>query len=626
MKAEAPKLAAVQSADRPEKQLARNESTAVEPRLFVGVHSIASIPVQRKPALKPAGSGRALPGRVRARMERVLGHDLSNVRVHEGDNAGAIDAVAYTQGNAVHFQRGAYNPESPKGLELLGHELAHVAQQREGRVAIPSGRGGLPINDQPHLEQEADRLGRAAAQAREMAPAPTAPSTAGGAQASGAVQRSTAPIQPVWVKIDGSRVQHNWTRTQAQGPPADGYVWMDDAEFVEFKNAGKRTASNKWTHRDTGANYYSADGAAFFTDAAMTTAAPAAITAADLVDRRRPNRTAAALNQFDVLPYNQAQGFDGPNMQRDHVPSGQSLRRAAGAAGADAAYAGGHTIAIPTLHHRAFSPTYGGRNNKNDQVVEPGVAPAAINRSQFDSQHPGTALHRDANTMLTRTDGIFAGNPRLQQVGGYRYLYKRNVASGRITAPEVGYTTPDDGLQPGAATYTNSGAPVMPTIDTMLMGHLAGGVGRAIQNAPPPGPAPGGPPPGPALGGPPPGPALGGPPPGPALGGPPPGAALGAPPPGPALGAPPPGPALGGPPPGPALGAPPPGPALGAPPPGPALGAPPPGPAFGGPPPAMVLFDDSDSETESDTDTDTDTDFGSSSDSDPGPPRKIRRV
>jgi ribosomal protein S18 acetylase RimI-like enzyme len=62
----------------------------------------------------------------------------------------------------IHFASGQYNPHTPHGQSLLGHELTHVVQQRAGRVANPFGSGVAVVQDQA-LEAEADRMGRAAA-------------------------------------------------------------------------------------------------------------------------------------------------------------------------------------------------------------------------------------------------------------------------------------------------------------------------------------------------------------------------------------------------------------------------------------------------------------------------------
>src|SRR5580658_9386069 len=74
-------------------------------------------------------SGEPLPLQVQAQMEGSFGVDFSAVRVHQGAEAEAQEALAYTQGTDIHFAPGQYDPHSPGGQELLGHELAHVVQQ-----------------------------------------------------------------------------------------------------------------------------------------------------------------------------------------------------------------------------------------------------------------------------------------------------------------------------------------------------------------------------------------------------------------------------------------------------------------------------------------------------------------
>lgn len=121
-------------------------------------------------ALQRAESNQALqaktgiPDPVRTTMESSLGDDFSNVRVHTNSSqAKSIGALAYTRGNDVHFAPGHYNPGSTSGRKLLGHELAHVVQQRQGRVQPTGSVGGMALNDSPKLEAEADRLGERAA-------------------------------------------------------------------------------------------------------------------------------------------------------------------------------------------------------------------------------------------------------------------------------------------------------------------------------------------------------------------------------------------------------------------------------------------------------------------------------
>ena len=129
--------------------------------------------VQMKKASSPevlqkktgGGSSSALPDGVRSKMENSLGADFSNVNIHKNSSSATdVGALAYTQGNNVHFAPGQFKPDTRSGQELIGHELTHVVQQRAGRVqATTQAKGGMPVNDDKGLEAEADRMGAAAA-------------------------------------------------------------------------------------------------------------------------------------------------------------------------------------------------------------------------------------------------------------------------------------------------------------------------------------------------------------------------------------------------------------------------------------------------------------------------------
>ena len=92
--------------------------------------------------------------------------DFSDVQLHQHDGvAESFGAQAVTRGNDIHFAAG----RGPEERGLLGHELAHVVQQREGRVATPQGKDAAVVHD-AGLEAEADRAGDAAARG-ELVPA-----------------------------------------------------------------------------------------------------------------------------------------------------------------------------------------------------------------------------------------------------------------------------------------------------------------------------------------------------------------------------------------------------------------------------------------------------------------------
>lgn len=124
---------------------------------------LSRTPLQKSENLS-SGSGRSLPDSVQAKMEEAFHTDFSEVQIHpESSVASQIGAVAFAQGNDIHFAPGTYQPETQSGQQLLGHELTHVVQQRQGRVKANVPDASLPINDDPSLEAEADRYGSLAA-------------------------------------------------------------------------------------------------------------------------------------------------------------------------------------------------------------------------------------------------------------------------------------------------------------------------------------------------------------------------------------------------------------------------------------------------------------------------------
>ncbi|WP_437664810.1 eCIS core domain-containing protein [Sorangium sp. So ce1182] len=128
------------------------------------------------------GNLTGIPSPVRAKMEAAFGADFSGVRVHPSSpRATALGALAYTQGSEIHFAPGQWAPETTRGQELLGHELCHLEQKREGRVQATAQYKGVALNDSSALEAEADAMGaraahRSAGLPRAMARAPEATS------------------------------------------------------------------------------------------------------------------------------------------------------------------------------------------------------------------------------------------------------------------------------------------------------------------------------------------------------------------------------------------------------------------------------------------------------------------
>jgi hypothetical protein len=113
--------------------------------------------------------GRPLDAAVRQRMETFFGARFDDVRVHEGPHVSGLGALAFARGSHIHFAPGQYDPSTARGSGLLARQLAHVVQQRSGRVQNPFSSGIAVVADR-RLDAEAEQFAlRAAALAPAMA-------------------------------------------------------------------------------------------------------------------------------------------------------------------------------------------------------------------------------------------------------------------------------------------------------------------------------------------------------------------------------------------------------------------------------------------------------------------------
>ena len=162
-----PRKPATPAASRPASRAAGSGNAAAATSSHAGLgHHISRIPILNASASgrSPQSSGMdgsVLPAPVQAKMERSFGHSFADVRIHSGPEAAQAGALAFARGTDLFFQSGLYDPWSPAGQALLGHELTHVVQQRAGRAGAAHGEGS--INADSALEAEADRLGAMAA-------------------------------------------------------------------------------------------------------------------------------------------------------------------------------------------------------------------------------------------------------------------------------------------------------------------------------------------------------------------------------------------------------------------------------------------------------------------------------
>ncbi len=111
------------------------------------------------------GGGQPLDNATQDRMANATGYDFSQVKVHTGAEADALNleigAKAFTTGQDIFFRQGAYDPGSSGGQELLAHEMTHVIQQSSGAVG---GSGPMTVNAPGDAyEQEADAVAKSIA-------------------------------------------------------------------------------------------------------------------------------------------------------------------------------------------------------------------------------------------------------------------------------------------------------------------------------------------------------------------------------------------------------------------------------------------------------------------------------
>ena len=174
-----------------------------------------------------SSGGRPLDTDVRTDMESRLGHDFSDVRVHDdtraADSAAAVNAHAYTVGSNIVFRD--LDTSSTQGRTTLAHELTHVVQQRSGPVDGTSAPGGIKVSDPgDRFETEA-----AANADRVMsAPAPV-PASAEVAASGPALQRQAAEDEEA---VQGLFVQREAEEEQEE--PVQGlFLQRETAEDQE---------------------------------------------------------------------------------------------------------------------------------------------------------------------------------------------------------------------------------------------------------------------------------------------------------------------------------------------------------------------------------------------------------
>ncbi len=195
--------------------------------------------VQRLAALglKPAtdATGRSdLPAPLRKGIEALSGISMDGVRVHRNSPLPAtMQAYAFARGRDIHL--------GPGQEHHLPHEAWHVVQQAQGRVSPTTQlSAGVAINDDAHLEREADLMGARASGSGGSAPlagalAPLHVGTAPAAQRRAGIEfetsveaRVTASYQPNQAPLSG------WVAQDETMAQSNGWQIDSDNSKLEF--------------------------------------------------------------------------------------------------------------------------------------------------------------------------------------------------------------------------------------------------------------------------------------------------------------------------------------------------------------------------------------------------------
>jgi hypothetical protein len=211
------------------------------------------------------GGGQPLDQPVKAGMERALGADLSDVRVHTDGSAAAsaqaVQAHAYTVGSDIVFGPGQFQPESPTGQRTLAHELTHVVQQRNGPVS------GTPTGDGISVSDPSDTYERAAEANADRIVSSGHSDTQGGDGGGGhsSVQREAGAgeeeeVQGLWVQREDKKpeeeeepVQGLWVQREDKKPeeeeePVQG-LWVQ-REDKKPGEEDEEPVQGMWVQRD----------------------------------------------------------------------------------------------------------------------------------------------------------------------------------------------------------------------------------------------------------------------------------------------------------------------------------------------------------------------------------------
>jgi len=144
-----------------------------------------------------AEPGQPLADEVREPMEQGFGHDFKAVRIHANTAATraarAVNALAFTVGRHIVFQRPYYKPQSATGRRLLAHELTHVVQQTGGAPLEASSGGSKAASTSASAAAELHKNSRSRPQLQRLTEEDEDRERSIGSAPAGILQRAGAP-------------------------------------------------------------------------------------------------------------------------------------------------------------------------------------------------------------------------------------------------------------------------------------------------------------------------------------------------------------------------------------------------------------------------------------------------
>lgn len=180
---------------------------------------------------RPLGAGGAAE-LLAAQMRRTFGATGGDVPIAtDSPRPLAAGAEGVAVGEQVYIAPGFYDLTTPEGRERLGHEVAHVLQQRRGRD-LP---GRISDGERTGLEAEADRAGRAFARGERFAVQGRAPAQV--ALFKGAAPAQAPAANPTATKLDlksGGRIKRKSPASAAGGASGAAPAAKDKSKAEEL--------------------------------------------------------------------------------------------------------------------------------------------------------------------------------------------------------------------------------------------------------------------------------------------------------------------------------------------------------------------------------------------------------